>query len=130
MTNRVGPGVTSLVWRIECVHGGLVLAAAGAAGFAMGRAGATSVLFGGALIWANLWLFKQLFGFLIRRQPTRQRLAIALLFAKLPVLWGLFWLVARARLIVIEGVGLAAGITCFPAAVVLVVLAWRPRPEI
>jgi hypothetical protein len=112
------------------VHGGLVLAAAGAAGFAMGRAGATSVLFGGALIWANLWLFKQLFGFLVRRQPTRQRLAIALLFAKLPVLWGLFWLVARARLIVIEGAGLAAGITCFPAAVVLVVLAWRPRPEI
>jgi len=129
VTDRVGPGVTSLVWRIECVHAGLVLTAAGALALAVGRVGATSVLLGGALIWANVWLFKQLFGFLVRRQPARQRLAIALLFAKLPLLWGLFWLVARVRLIVIDGVGLAVGVTCFPMAVVLVALAWRSGPE-
>ena len=121
--------MAGLVWRVECVHAGLVCAAAGALAWTVGRVGATSVLLGGGLIWANVWLFKQLFGFLVRRQPARQRLAIALLFAKLPLLWGLFWLSARARLIAVDGVGLAAGVTCFPVAVVLVALAWRSGPE-
>ena len=129
MTERVGPDVESLVWRIECVHAGLVCAAAGALALAVGQVGATSVLLGGALIWANVWLFKQLFGFLVRRQPARQRLAIALLFAKLPLLWGLFWLSTRARLIAVDGVGLAVGVTCFPVAVVLVALALPSGPE-
>lgn len=118
-----------LIWRIECVHAALVCAAAVALAWTVGRVGATSVVMGGGLIWLNVWLFKQLFGFLVKRQPARQRLAIALLFAKLPVLWGLFWLIARARLIAVDGVGLAAGITCFPVAVLLVGLSWRPGTE-
>lgn len=119
-----------LVWRIERVHAGLVCVAAAILGLVAGRVEATSVLIGGGLIWVNVWLFKQLFGFLVRRRPARQRLAIALLFAKLPLLWGLFWLVARAKLVAVDGGGLAVGITCFPAAVVLVGLAWGPQPEV
>jgi hypothetical protein len=88
-----------------------------------------SVLLGGGLIWANVWVFKQAFAFLVRRRPTRQRLAIALLFAKLPLIWALFWLITRTQLITLDGAGLAVGITCFPTAVVIVALAWRTSTD-
>jgi len=127
---KAGPDGARTVWRIECVHALLVCAAAGGLALAVGRVAATSVVLGGALIWVNVWLFKQLFAFLIRRRPARRRLAIALLFAKLPLLWGAFWVVARARLVGIDGLGLAAGITCFPVAVVVVALAWRSGVEV
>lgn len=112
--------------RIELLHGALVIAGAGATALAGSRSAvAASIFLGGGLIWANVWLFKQLFSIVVQRQPARRRLAIALLFAKLPLLWGLLWLVARSRVIAIDGAGMALGITCYPLAVVGIALARR-----
>jgi hypothetical protein len=112
---------------IELLHAGLVCAAA-ALGWATGRLGPGSVVLGGALMSGNVWIFKRLFGFLVRRQP-RPRLAIALLFAKLPALLALLWLVTRARVVAIDGVGVAVGVTCFPLAAVIVALAQHSALE-
>lgn len=118
-----------LLWQIECFHAALVCVLAAAAFWMLGPASGASLLVGGALIWGNVWLFKQLFAVVVRRRPARRRLAIALLFAKLPLLWALLWLVTRVRLVAVDGIGLAAGITCFPVAVVVVALARRPGAE-
>lgn len=118
-----------LLWQIERFHAGFVCLLAGAAVWMLGPTVGASLLFGGALIWLNVWLFKQLFAVLIRRRPARRRLAIALLFAKLPLLWALLWLIAPAHLVAVDGVGLAAGITCFPLAVVVVALVRRSGAE-
>jgi hypothetical protein len=117
-----------LLQLIERAHLILVGMAALAAAPLRGVGGSVGVVFGGALIALNVWLFKQLFGFLVRRGPGRRRLAIALLFAKLPLLWAAFWLIARSQLIPIDGLGLAAGVSCFPVAVVAVALAWHREP--
>jgi hypothetical protein len=117
--------MVGLLWRIECVHALLLCVVAAMAAWAGGATTVQSVLLGGALIWGSVWVFRQAFAFLVRRRPTHQRLAIALLFAKLPVFWAVFWLITRTRLITLDGAGLAAGITCFPAAAVIVALAWR-----
>jgi len=121
-----------LLWvlrRIEVGHVILVGVATIAAATLAGVGAANGVVLGGALISLNVWIFKRLFAFMIRRGSGGHRLAIALLFAKLPVLWGLFWLITRVRLIPIDGLGLAAGISCFPVAVVAVTLASRGRPR-
>jgi hypothetical protein len=86
---------------------------------------AANVLLGAGLVWGSVWLFKQLFSGLVRRRPERRRLAIALLFAKLPLLWGLLWITARTGYVHVDGLGLAAGITCFPVAVTCVALGRR-----
>jgi hypothetical protein len=123
---------SQLLWilrRIEVGHAILVGLAALAAATLSGAGAANGVILGGALISLNVWLLKHIFAFLIRRGSGQHRLAIALLFAKLPVLWGLFWLITRVRLVPIDGLGLAAGISCFPVAVVAVTLVWHGRPR-
>ena len=114
--------------QIELLHGALVCLLATAATWGVGPSVGASVMLGGALIWVSVWLFRQLFAHVIQPRPARRRLAIALLFAKLPLLWGLLWLITWARLVVLNGLGLAAGITCFPAAVVFA-LVWRREGE-
>jgi hypothetical protein len=109
--------------QIEIAHGLLAGLLAGIAVWFGGFQVAQSVLLGAALISCNVWLFKQLFTVVVRRRPARRRLAIALLFAKLPLLWGLLWLIARTGVVTLDGLGIAVGITCFPAAVVVVTLA-------
>jgi hypothetical protein len=110
---------------VERVHG-LLAVAVSMPPLATGRAAfAASVLTGAGLIWGNVWLFKQLFAGLVRRRPERRRLAIALLFAKLPLLWGLVWIAARTGFVRMDGLGLAAGITCFPVAVTCIALGRR-----
>lgn len=128
-TTRTAVPAHDLLVRIEWTHGILVLGTAAAGLWFGGTSLAASVLFGGGLIWANVWLFKRLFSSVVASGPGRHRLAIALLFAKLPLLWALAWWVATWRLIQVDGVGLAAGITCLPAAVVFVTLFGRPDPE-
>jgi len=120
--------MTVSLQQIERTHV-LLLGCALAAGAAWGNGWqmGLSIVIGGTLMAGNVWLFKQLFAFLVRKQPARQRLAIALLFAKLPLLWGLFWLASRAPIVALDGVGLAAGITCFPLAVIVVALARYTR---
>jgi hypothetical protein len=125
----VGIRSDGLLRQIERAHLTLVGVAALIASPLRGIGGTVGVLLGGALIAVNVWLFKQLFGFLVRRGPGRRRLAIALLFAKLPLLWAGFWLVARSQLIPLDGLGLAAGVSCFPVAVVVVTLTWHREPE-
>ncbi len=119
--------MTVALRQIEWTHlllgGALAAVAAWGRGWQMGL----SIVAGGALMAGNVWLFKQLFAFLVRKRPARHRLAIALLFAKLPLLWGLLWLAGRAPIVALDGVGLAAGITCFPIAVVVVALARHSR---
>jgi hypothetical protein len=66
-----------------------------------------SVAFGGALMTGNVWLFRQFVALIVRKRPTRHRLAIALLFAKLPLLWGLLWLASRVSVVAVDGVALA-----------------------
>ncbi len=113
--------------QIERLHTVLVAAVAIATAVLVGARMALSVILGGGVILGNVWLFKQLFGSLVRRRPERRRLAIALLFAKLPLLWGLLWLGARTRVAAIDGAGVAFGISCFPLAVLVVALIVRPR---
>jgi hypothetical protein len=122
--------MADLVWRIERIHVCVVAPVAAAGAWVLGTVGAASVALGGTLVWLNVWLFKQLFSFLIRPRPGNRRLAIALLFAKLPLLWVLFWLAATASPTAIDGIGLAAGITCFPIAVVVVALMWRLEAQV
>jgi hypothetical protein len=110
-------------WTHLVLSGTLAAVAAWGNGWQMGL----SIAIGGALMAGNVWLFRQLFAFLVRKRPARHRLAIALLFAKLPLLWGLLWLAGRAPIVALDGVGLAAGITCFPIAVVVVALARHTR---
>jgi F0F1-type ATP synthase assembly protein I len=117
-----------IVEQIERLHGSLVLGLALVIWLASTREIAISVVAGGALIWLSVWIFKQLFAFLVRRHPARRRLAIALLFAKLPLLWGVMWLIARAH-IALDGLGLAAGITCFPVAATVVAVVRRADIE-
>jgi hypothetical protein len=124
----VGARSERLLRQIERGHLVLVGMAALAALPLGGVSGTLGVVLGGALMALNVWVFKQLFGFLVRRGPERRRLAIALLFAKLPLLWAGFWLIARSHLIPIDGLGLAAGVSCFPVAVVLVTLACHREP--
>ncbi len=111
--------------RIERLHALLAVGVSLLAGGTGRGVLAASVLMGGGLMWASVWLYKQLFVGFVRRRPERRRLAIALLFAKLPLLWGLLWVTARTRLVALDGLGLAAGITCFPLAVVCVALGRR-----
>ena len=113
--------------QIEWTHALLGGALAAGAAWVSGWQTGLSVIVGGALMAGNVWLFKQLFAFFVRKRPTRHRLAIALLFAKLPLLWGLLWLASRASIVALDGAGLAAGITCFPIAVVVVALARHAR---
>lgn len=124
----IPPPLLPLLHRIEVIHA-LLCAGAALLALALGGVSVTNgVLLGGALLSGNVWILKRLFGFLISRGSHGRRLAIALLFAKLPVLWALFWLIAKARLIPLDGMGLAVGISCFPVAVVVVTLAWHARP--
>ena len=113
------------LWRMELLHGALAGAAAVCGALTSGERLSGSIALGAGLIWANVWLFKQLFSFLVRPRPARRRLAIALLFAKLPLLWGLVWLIINVPSVSLDGIGLAVGITCFPAAVVIVAIARR-----
>jgi hypothetical protein len=126
----VGTRSDWLLRQIERAHLILVGVAVLVASPLRGVGATVGVLLGGALIAVNVWLFKQLFGFLVRRAPGRRRLAITLLFAKLPLLWAGFWLIARSRIIPIDGLGLAAGISCFPVAVVVVTLTWHREPGV
>jgi hypothetical protein len=119
--------MTAVLRQIERLHVGLVLGATALA-WASGALGPGSIVLGGGLMAANVWIFKRLFAFMVRR-PPRSRLAIALLFAKLPALLALLWLVARARIVTLDGVGVAVGVTCFPLAAVVVALARRPELE-
>ena len=121
--------MTGILWQIELLHGLLFVVLASGSWWASGRTAAISVAIGGVLMWGNVWIIKQLFAFLVRRRPARPRLAIALLFAKLPLLWGLFWFIARAQFIAIDGLGLVAGITCFPVATVVIALVRRAEIE-
>jgi hypothetical protein len=120
-------GLDGALPRIERLHTILVAVAAITTAVLVGAGMALSVILGGGVMLGNVWLFKQLFGSLVRRRPERRRLAIALLFAKLPLLWGLLWLGARARVAAIDGAGVAFGISCFPLAVLVVALIVRPR---
>jgi len=115
--------------RIETVHMGLVCALASGLGLLAGASMTASVLLGGTLIWGNVWLLKQLFSAVIKPHPFRRRLAIALLFAKLPLLWGVFWVITRVRLVAIDGIALGAGVAAFPAAVLLVAVCRHPQTQ-
>jgi hypothetical protein len=119
--------VVTFLHRIESLHAGLVAATAGI-GWLSGVLGAGSVLFGGLLMAGNVWIFKRLFGFMVRR-PERTHLAIALLFVKLPALLALLWLAARARVVAVDGLAVAVGISCFPVAAVAIALTHQGHAE-
>lgn len=82
--------------------------------------GAASVLLGGAVVLASLWLYAAIFRAAILR--GRRRLAITLTFVKLGALLGLGWLAFMAPGWSPDPWGFALGVTCLPVAA-----AWEAR---
>lgn len=100
--------------RVQARHWALVALAAAAALPAGGRV-AGGVLAGGAVMGLSVVLYAAAFGFLT--DPRRRRLAIAAFSVKLAALFGLGWLVLGSDWSAMpDPLGVAVGITCFPAA--------------
>ena len=102
--------------RLQVRHWGLVGATAFVAA-AAGRPAVGGVLLGGGAIGLSVMLYALGLGFVLR--TGRPRLAIGLLFVKLAAFLGVGWMAfAWGGASRPDPIGLALGLSCFPAAAV------------